>query len=38
MFISSLANAYVSGMREDLNLESVAYNWADTIMTISLNV
>lgn len=38
MSISSLANAYVSGMREDLNLESVAYNWADTIMSISLNV
>lgn len=37
-FFISLANAYVSGMREDLDLESVAYNWADTIMSISLNV
>ncbi|KAJ8656744.1 hypothetical protein O0I10_007591 [Lichtheimia ornata] len=35
---SNLPNAYVSGMREDLDLESVAYNWADTIMSISLNV
>lgn len=37
MFIP-LANAYVSGMREDLDLESSAYNWADAIMSIGLNM
>lgn len=32
------ANAYVSGMREDLSLESAAYNWAKTASNIGAAV
>ncbi|CDH49372.1 predicted protein [Lichtheimia corymbifera JMRC:FSU:9682] len=35
---SNLPNAYVSGMREDLLLESSAYNWADTVMRLGYNL
>ncbi|KAJ8660180.1 hypothetical protein O0I10_004039 [Lichtheimia ornata] len=35
---SNLPNAYVSGMREDLLLESSAYNWADTVLRLGYNL
>ncbi|CDH49396.1 nicotinamide mononucleotide permease [Lichtheimia corymbifera JMRC:FSU:9682] len=35
---SNLPNAYVSGMKEDLLLESSAYNWADTVMRLGYNL
>ncbi|KAI7881172.1 MFS general substrate transporter [Lichtheimia hyalospora FSU 10163] len=35
---NNLSNAYVSGMREDLNLESAAYNWAFTVNNIGITV
>ncbi|CDS09124.1 hypothetical protein LRAMOSA10484 [Lichtheimia ramosa] len=35
---TNLPNAYVSGMREDLSLESAAYNWAKTASNIGAAV
>ncbi|CDS04015.1 hypothetical protein LRAMOSA06970 [Lichtheimia ramosa] len=35
---SNLPNAYVSGMKEDLLLESSAYNWADTVLRLGYNL